>query len=249
VTTSGATCVGAAAGGGNPPEHTSDLTIQLSVPLRNHAEVVGFFEQVARDCDGLGLLGRFADRMDWREVVGELPAGMVFYSLPSLEDAQQTADQWADDVDWFAYEITFADRTPESEKSNPAQASQMALAFAREHGLAYFVTPGRPVTRQHAAALAQYADAYGLQAYGEQRGSPDTYVELVKDTSREIRAVNPDILLFVAVSTDQAEDDPEVTYDLITRLMGDIDGVFIRTSGEPESMEKARDLVGLLRGQ
>jgi hypothetical protein len=247
VSTAGLKCIGEAASGGHPPEHTKDLKIQINAPSRRYVEVMSYFSQIACECDGLGFLGKFAEQTDWRAMVSELPTGIVFYSLTSLEHARQTADQWVDDVDWFAYEITLGNNTPEDEKNDPAQASRMALEFAREHSLVYMVTPGRPVTRRHAAELARYADVYGLQAYGERRESPDTFVQLVKDTSQKIRAVNPDILLFVAFSTHKPEDDPEVMYELITELLGHIDGVFIRTSGEPDSIEKLKTLVSLLR--
>ncbi|MCP4361669.1 MAG: hypothetical protein GY796_26965 [Chloroflexi bacterium] len=243
-----ANCIGAAAGGGNPPQNTQDLHIQINIPLmQTYEPVLAFFNQHARECDGLGMLGRFAERVPWQEMVGDLPNGILFYSLPSLALAQETADIWTDDVDWFAYEMTFAERTPSEEHSVPAQTSQAALQFARDHDLVYFVTPGRPVTKRHAAELAQYADVYGLQAHGQLRDSPQTFIQLVKDTSQEIRAVNPDILLYVAVNTDEPEDDPQATYEIITQLLGHIDGVFIVTSSEADSMEKLETLVSLLR--
>lgn len=245
--TAAAKCLGAAGGGGNPPQNTQDLHIQINLPLQAYEPVLAFFKQIARPCDGLGLLGRFAGRAPWQDLIGDLPNGYVFYSLPSLQTAQETADTWTNDVDWFAYEMTLAERTPGVENSTPAQTSQAALQFAREHGLGYFVTPGRPVTKRYAAELAQYADAYGLQAHGELRASPATFIQLVKDTSQQIRAVKPDILLFISVNTDQPDDDPQATYDVITQLLGYIDGVFIVTSGEPNSMEKLQTLVSLLR--
>jgi len=245
----GPRCIGVEAGGGQPPMRTEDLTIKMSVPIKNPEPVIAYFREIARDCDGLGLLGRFAERIAWQEQLADLPHGIVFYSLPSLDYARQTANAWVHDADWFAYEITLGQNTPDSEKNDPAQASQAALEFARQYGLGYTVTPGRPVTVRHAAEVAQYADAYGLQAYGEQRESPATYIQLVKDTSDKIRAVNPDILLFVGFSTDLPEDDPQVAYDLITQLLGYIDGVFIRTSEDPASLAKLKTLVTLLRAE
>jgi len=246
----GLKCVGESYSGGKPPDKTKDLILQINVPLnKNYQPVVDYFNEIAQECDGLGLLGRYAEKLPWREMIGDLPKGIIFYSLPSLEYAKETASSWTDYVDWFAYEISFGDRTPTSEQNNPAQASQMALQFAREHGLVYFVTPGRPMTIQHAEALAQYADAYGLQAYGEQHESPETYLQLVKSTSDKIRKVKPDILLLVAFSTDRPDDDPQVAFEMITQLLGYIDGVFIRTTGDDQSMEKMRTLVNLIRGQ
>ena len=243
----GLKCIGAVSGGGHPPEHTKDLKILTTMPLDKYDEVVSYFSQFARECDGLGILGRYADLVNWQDVTGELPKGIVFYHLPSLEYGRLTADQWTDDVDSLSYEITFSDRTPDDEQNNPAQASRMALEFAREHGLVYMVAPGSPVTRRHAAEVAQYADIYVLQSQRLARESPETFIQLVKDTSQKIRAVKPDILMYVVFSTDQPEDDPQVTYDLITSLMGYIDGVAIRTSAHPKAVEKLKTLVSLLR--
>ena len=244
----GLKCIGAAAGGGHPPERTENLRILVAVPLKKHAEVVSYFSQIGRECDGLGFLGKFAEQVDWQDMVREVPRGILFYHLTSLEHARQTADQWADDVDWFVYEITFLERTPEEERNNPAQASRMALQFAREHGLVYMVLPGVSMSRQHRAELAQYADVYGVSAHRVRRESPERFIRLVKRTSRRVRAVNPDILVFVGFITRTPEDDPQVMYELTTELLGYIDGVYITAmSGPPDSIEKLKTLVNLLR--
>ncbi len=245
----GLKCIGMSYGLGNPPNTTKDLLLQINLPLnKNYQPVLSYFNEIAKECDGIGVLGRYAEKLPWREMMGDIPNGVIFYSLPSLEYARETANKWTEYVDWFAYEISFGDRTPENEQNNPSQASQAALQFAREHGLVYFATPGRPMTVRYAEAIAQYADAYGLQAYGEQHESPETYLQLVKNTSDKVRKVKSDILLLVAFSTDRPDDDPQVAYQMITQLLGYINGVFIRTTGDEQSMEKLKTLVDLLRG-
>lgn len=239
----GIQCIGAR----TAPDNTQDLIIQINLPRKAQAQTLAYFQEFARPCDAIGVLGRFTDPVSWRENMSQLSTGLAFYSMPSLAEAKETAETWTDTADWFAYEIVLSDHTPESEKSDPAETSRQALEFARAHNLAYMVTPGRPASRKYAADLAQYADAYGLQAYGQMRDSPETFVEFVKSISTRIRAVNPDILFFVAVSTDLPTDVPEETYEIITRLLGEIDGVFIRISEQPESLEKLQTLVNLLR--
>ncbi len=234
-------CIGPEVGAGQPPEYTWDLHIQFGV--KGSGEVRDYFKEIARECDGLALLGLYYEQRDWQTWLGDVPIGYIVYTLPSLQHAIETADQWANDVDWFGYE--FGQNTPWDERQDPSESSRLALEFAREHGLAYVVAP--EASRQHAAELAQYADAYGVQAYRLQHQSPEEFIQLVKDVSQLVRPVNPDILLFVAFSTDTPEDDPEVAYELIARLLGDIDGIFIRAAGDAESMERLQTLVNLLR--
>jgi len=243
---SGLECVGAAVNAGQPPTDPKDLLIQVNVPSKNAAEAITFFKSFARPCDGIGVLGRFVTP-DWRETIGDLSQGLVFYSLPSLELALQTADSWTTKADWFAYELVMRENTPASESSDPGESSRRAMEFAHAHNLAYMATPGRPVTLRYAADMAKYADAYGMQAYGESRESPESFLQFVKDTSSKIRAVKPDILFFVAFSTDQAGDDAQASFDLIQQTLGYIDGVFLRTDGSSESMERWKTLIEMLR--
>lgn len=231
------------------PQQTSELMIYINVPVRHYEKTIDFFNEMARDCDGLYFLGRQAEGQNWPEMLTNVSKGEVWWILPSLEHATETIAQWSDSVDYFAYAPELNERTPENEKQNLEQSLQMAVQLAIENDLAYVIGPSYQMSRRHSAELAQHADIYTTQNFGLLKRDPERVIPFIDNISKEIRAVNPDILLFPTLSTHLEEADPHVMYDLTTKLLGKIDGVAIMTSGSPESTEKLKILVGLLRGK
>ncbi|MEW5986335.1 MAG: hypothetical protein AB1791_06850 [Chloroflexota bacterium] len=231
------------------PQDTADLMIFVGVVLEQYEAVITTFNELARPCDGLAFAAERATDVDWRAMITDAAdTTLIWWVSPSLALAQETADQWAGDVDWFAYGPVLEERlTPAGENEDLITANRQASALARQHDLVYSVGPSYQLIRRYAADLATDADIFVTQNYAFLREDPAGLVPFIEDVDEQIRAVNPTILLIPTFGTHLPEDDPQQIADFVRQMLGHIDGIYVRTSGKADSLEKLATLMALLR--
>lgn len=231
------------------PQHTADLMIFVGIVLEEYEAVVTAFNELARPCDGLALAAERAVYVDWQTIIATVPdTTLIWWISPSFALAQETADQWATGVDWFAYGPVMEERlTPAGENADLVATNRQANALAQQYNLVYSVGPSYQLTRRYAAELAADAQVFVTQNYGLLHDDPAGLPAYMADVADQIRAVNPAILLISTFGVYRPEDDPVEVAALVGQLIGDIDGIYVRTTGRPDSIAKLKTLFTLLR--
>lgn len=231
------------------PKSTKDLTIYVQVPADQPDQVLSVYNGFAQDCDGILFLGQHTLGQNWQDIINHTSKGVIVWLDPSLQNAEQTANEWVDSTDMFAYAIELGTRTPSVESQDPAQSAKQAADFAKQHNLVYIMDPSLQMGNKSAALLAQGADIFLTQNYGYFKQDPQGLAPYIINIDQQIRAVNPNMILFITLGVNLPEYDPQQMYNAAASLIGHIDGVGIATQNSPDAIDKLNTLIKLLRGQ
>ncbi len=211
---------------------------ELPIGMMVHPASLDYFNQTARP-DDVGAVLVVNTRL-----LSRITAGQRLVMSPSVDLAEERANDFVDNAEYFGYNIEHWPDTPASEKGDPVVASEAAAEFARAHGLGYVIGPDLQFTEEAGAALAQTAEIYVIQ--GQRLQERVSFFETtVTNFAQMVRSGNPEVQVWVQVSSSFGT--PEATLGALRTVQPYIDGIWIHYNQNTQSFEALKELVGLLR--
>jgi len=143
---------------------------------------------------------------------------------------------------------------PQEEQEDLVRTVQEAAEFARGKNMKFMLAPVARWTEQYGELLVPYADVIVMQMMRYQ-SDPVLCPQKIREFSQKLRAANPELEIFVQLST-QREETPAQLYACLDAVRDEIDGVWIqwhyREEGSgpkegPPNFEELRELIGLIR--
>lgn len=173
-------------------------------------------------------------------------------------------------VHWLMYDNERWPATPSNEQHNPAHYEALFAALAHRHGYRVILAPGqdlalgfgksrlpkgKPAWRRYLAmhlpaASARAGDIFEIQAQAyelPQFRRQNLFLRVIKASIAQARAANPNITIFVGLSTNRAVSTPDMRHDyLISR--GLVAGFWLNIPyyHRPKQRQIARQFLGRL---
>jgi hypothetical protein len=128
-------------------------------------------------------------------------AGVTFKSSKDIVDnAKRVKDLGFDFIEFNLEEGL----SPSSDSYNVVSAMKTAAAAAHAQGLKFRAIPSNSFTSQYGSQIAPYVDYYHIQAQSLQEKGVKAYSDYVHAIVPELKKANPNLLISVQVSTQQA---------------------------------------------
>ena len=187
------------------------------------------------------------------EQLRTLTIGQRVLMFGSVERLKEYPSNAFDKVDLIGFDLERG-AVPEEEQEDLIDTVKDAAEFAREKNLKFLIAPVARWTEQYGELLVPYADVIVMQMMRYQ-SDPVLCSEKIREFSQKLKAANPDIEIFVQLST-QREETPAQLYACIDAVRDEIDGVWIqwhyREEGSgpidrPLNFEELQELIGLIR--
>jgi hypothetical protein len=216
---------------------TSPLAnLPLTIQIQSTANIT-YFDQIAHPTD-VGQVG--ATNLSFLAGLNR-GEGMATYTSWASGHSQVSTVA-ADKAKLFGYNPEHWSQTPTAEQNNLVATVKNASTQVHAAGLQFFLAPDDQFDSQYAAQLAPYADIYCVQAEHYET-SPTTFSQWVLPTTATIRAANPNVKVYIEVSTQQGT--PAQIDAALLAVQGKVDGIVI-WSGATQTTQ-LKQTVSLIR--
>lgn len=161
------------------------------------------------------------------------PAGVAFISSKQVIDNAERVK----DLGFTFIEFNLeSGLSPDSDNDDVVEAMNRAAQAAHEQGLEFMAAPSRVYTTEYGPQIAPFVDYYHIQAQALQDEGIDVYSNYVHTTISKLKAVNPDLIITVQVSTRGGEAPGlsllETLKQCTDSVMDAVDGVSVWYGGE-----------------
>lgn len=224
---------------GRRPEPVEGQLSELPIGMMVHPPALDYFNAIAR-ADDIGAVLVVSTGL-----LPRITGGQRLVMSPSVQLAEERADEFVGNTEYFGYNIEHWPDTPTAEQSGPAAASAAAAEFARQHGLRYVIGPDLQFTEDFGPELAAPAEIYVIQGQRIQDDIP-FFTTTVTDFAASVRRANPSLRVWVQVSASFGT--PQRTLEALQAVAGHIDGIWIHYNQNAQSFAALQELVALLRG-
>lgn len=187
------------------------------------------------------------------DTIAALNSGQKVLMFGSVERLKGYPEEAFTQVDTIGFDLERG-AVPQEEQADLVKTVQEASEFARQKNMKFLLAPVARWTEEYGELLVPYADVIVMQMMRYQ-SDPLLCPQKISEFSRKLRAANPQLEIFVLLST-QREETPQQLYACIDAARQDIDGVWIqwhyRDEGSgpgegPPNFEELQELINLVR--
>jgi len=187
------------------------------------------------------------------ESLSTLTVGHKVLMFGSVARLKEYPEEAFSKVDTIGFDLERG-AVPQEEQEDLVSTVQEAAEFAKGKNVKFMLAPVSRWTEEYGELLVPYADVIVMQMMRYQ-SDPLLCPEKIREFSRKLRAANPELEIFVQLST-QREETPTQLYACLDAVRDEIDGVWIqwhyRDEGSgpkegPPNFEELQELIGLIR--
>lgn len=236
------------------PEPINNLS-QIPVFIFSGAAMVDYFNLIAGPNDGIIFteISLLNDSTSLLNQISLVKKGKVVLNFASWQTARDNLETLKGKIDVISYDLENWDQS-KNEWSDISNASSQMAGLAKKYNLeyqshlSYQLSNRNKQDSQSIEHMAKYADSYAITNYPcLETMTVIQCVDITEKMAERAKAGNPNIEIIIAISVEK-NITIETIYEYLKGCLPFLDqiGIF-RYPNNPESVQRMKDLIALLR--